>query len=681
MAAFMDKVLWVDLSIQTFIEEQVPDSVYREYLSGIGLAAHLLYERIPAGADPLGPENILGFVSGLLTGTPSLFNGRWMAVGKSPLTDTWGDANCGGYFSLSIKQSGYDGIFFTGVSDRPVYLFIDPKGPELRDASDLWGKDAVETETVLRERHGEARKPGVVCIGQAGENLSRIAGIVHDHGRMAARSGLGAVMGSKNLKAIVLTGAKTVRPVDPEKMRRLAKKPAKLARINLPLPAGIMALLGKILANPKVSMRMSGILYLAILRRWGTVGLNQTSVEWGDAPIKNWFGTAADFPGRDSKLISPAVVLDGERQKYHCLACPLGCGGTMKPNGQIPTSHKPEYETTLAFSGLLLSKDWEAVMLINDLLNRAGMDSISAGGTVASAIEWYEKGLITQSDTDGLDLTWGNTDAIITLVRKMIAREGFGDLLADGSKQAAFRFDIRLEEAVVTAGGSELAMHDPRLDPGFGLHASVEPTPGRHTTGAFIYYDMFRLWTRLPGLPKPALLYSKQEAFQPSRESAIKSVAMSNYSNFFNTLGICMFGAFLGPDVLPLFDWANAASGFDLTPQEYMEIGWRIQTLRQMFNVKQGIAPAKIRVTPRALGFPPQESGPNSGAQVKLEEMRRLYWSEIGWDPETGIPTQETLLALGLTHLIDREEVYGLQDYFDLSGLSGVRPDLPDSGN
>ena len=662
MTAYMGKVLWVDLSTQTFVEEQIPDSVYREYLSGIGLAAHLLYDRIPAGADPLGPENILGFVSGLLTGTPSLFSGRWMAVGKSPLTDTWGDANCGGYFSLSIKKCGFDGIFFTGISDRPVYLHIGSAGPELRDASDLWGKDTTDTEMILRERHGEARIPGVACIGQAGETLSRIAGIVHDHGRMAARSGLGAVMGSKNLKALVLTGAKPVRPVDPEKMQRLARRPAKLARINLPLPAWMMALLGKILANPKISMRMNGVLYLAILRRWGTAGLNQTSVEWGDAPIKNWSGTAMNFPGRDSKHVSPAVVLFGEEQKYHCLACPLGCGGTMKPNGKIPTSHKPEYETTLAFSGLLLSKDWDAVMLINDLLNRAGMDSISAGGTVASAIEWYEKGLITKIDTDGLALTWGNTEAIIAVVRKMIDREGFGDLLADGSKQASIRLGIRSQEAVVAAGGSELAMHDPRLDPGFGLHASVEPTPGRHTTGAFIYYDMFRLWTRLPALPKPTLLYSKQEAFKPSRESAIKSVAMSNYTNFFNALGVCMFGAFLGPDVLPLFDWANAAAGFELTPEEYLKIGRRIQTLKQMFNIKQGIAPAEIRVNPRALGFPPQKSGPNNGAQVNLDEMRRNYWAEIGWDSESGIPTQATLLELGLTHLLDREEVYGLQD-------------------
>ncbi len=249
MTAYMGKVLWVDLTSGTFREERLDDSVYQRYLSGMGLAAHLLYERIPAGADPLGPENVLGFVSGLLTGTPSIFTGRWIAVGKSPLTNTWGDANCGGYFSLAIKKCGYDGIFFTGQSSHPVYLFIGPGGPELREADDLWGLDTELTESMLRERHGEYRKPGVACIGPAGERLSRIAGISHDFGRMAARSGLGAVMGSKNLKALVLTGAQMVKPADPVRMRELSKKPAKLARFSIPLPAWAMSVLGKALGT------------------------------------------------------------------------------------------------------------------------------------------------------------------------------------------------------------------------------------------------------------------------------------------------------------------------------------------------------------------------------------------------------------------------------------------------
>ncbi|MBG0788845.1 MAG: aldehyde ferredoxin oxidoreductase, partial [Anaerolineaceae bacterium] len=542
MTAYMGKVLWVDLTSGTFREECLDDSVYQRYLSGMGLAAHLLYERIPAGADPLGPENVLGFVSGLLTGTPSIFTGRWIAVGKSPLTNTWGDANCGGYFSLAIKKCGYDGIFFTGQSAHPVYLFIGPGGPELREADDLWGLDTELTESMLRERHGEHRKPGVACIGPAGERLSRIAGISHDFGRMAARSGLGAVMGSKNLKALVLTGAQMVQTVDPVRMRELSKKPAKLARFRIPLPAWAMSVLGKALANPWVNMRMIGVLYLGILRKWGTAGLNQTSVEWGDAPIKNWTGSPLDFADRESRKVSPRVVADWESHKYHCLACPLGCGGMMRPNGLIPVSHKPEYETILAFSGMILNGDWDTVMQVNDILNRAGMDSISAGGTVAAVIEWYEKGLLTLEDTDGLALNWGNDEALVALIQKMISREGIGDLLADGVQEARKRLNIDDAEAAVTAGGSELAMHDPRLDPGFGLHASVEPTPGRHTTGAFVYYDMYQLWKAIPGAPKPPLFSSKQEGFEASRTSAQKSVLMSAYASFYNSLGVCMFG-------------------------------------------------------------------------------------------------------------------------------------------
>jgi aldehyde:ferredoxin oxidoreductase len=654
MNGYKGKILWVDLSKRKFKEEKFSEDFYQKYLSGIGLAAYVLYQHIPQDADPLGPENVIGFVSGLLTGTPSLFSGRWMAVGKSPLTNTWGDSNCGGYFSLSIKKCGYDGIFLTGAAEAPVYLFIGPGGPEIREASDLWGKSTKETETILRERHGKKRIPGVVCIGQAGEKRSYIAGISHDHGRMAARSGLGAVMGSKKVKALVLTGAEFIDVVDAERMRSLSYKPAKLSQFRIPLPPWGMRVLGQILRNPWISMRMDGVLYLGILKKWGTAGLNQTSVEWGDAPIKNWMGSYKDFSVNDSKNISPAVVSAREKQKYHCLACPLGCGGTCEARDELPL-HKPEYETMLAFSGLLLNNDWESIVRINEMLNCAGMDSISAGGTVAAAIEWFEQGLITKNDTGGLELTWGNSEAIIALVEKMINRVGIGDTLADGSTQAARKLKIKDRRATVTAGGSEMAMHDPRLDPGFGLHASVEPAPGRHTTGAYVYYDMFRLWKCIDSLPKPTLFYNKEKSFRLSEEMGQKSVAMSTFTNFYNALGVCLFGTFLGVDRLPLFEWTNAATGWNLSPKEYLEIGRRIQTLRQMFNIKQGINPSEIRVSSRALGVPPLKSGPNKGNQLDLDAMRRVYWSEIGWDPETGIPTQKTISELELDDVVRRK--------------------------
>jgi aldehyde:ferredoxin oxidoreductase len=654
MSAYKGKILWVNLSTGKFTEEELSSEFYRKYLSGMGLAARVLFDHIPPNADPLGPENVIGFVSGLLTGTPSLFTGRWMAAAKSPLTNTWGDANCGGYFSLAIKKCGYDGIFFLGTSSIPVYLFVDPSGPQLIDASDLWGKDTKETESNLKVRHGGQHNPGIVCIGLAGEKCSCIAGISHEHGRMAARSGLGAVMGSKKLKAVVLAGAQFVDVADAQKMKALNRKSAKLSQFRIPLPAWMMSILGKVLRNPWISMRMDGILYLSILKKWGTVGLNQTSVEWGDSPIKNWMGTYQDFPEKKSKNISPAIVSAWEDQKYHCLACPLGCGGLLNVNGDIPL-HKPEYETTLAFSGLLLNSDWESIVKINEMLNRGGMDSISAGGTVAAAIEWYEQGYINKKVTDDLELSWGNSQAIIELVKKMINREGFGDALADGSKRAAQRLNIKDQKGAVTAGGAELAMHDPRLDPGFGLHASVEPAPGRHTSGAFIYYDMYRLWTKLDGLPKPYLLYGKKKAFQASEKQGKKSVAMSNFTNFYNALGVCLFGTFLGVDRLPLFELVNAATGWEMMPEEYMEIGRRIQTIRQMFNVKHGIKPKEIQVSSRALGLPPLKLGPNKGSQIDLDAMRCAYWSEMGWNSENGIPTNDTLMDLEIVDLIQGE--------------------------
>ena len=657
MSGYMGKVLWVDLDNQEFYEEAIPERVYQEFLSGIGLAAHLLYEHIPPGADPLGSENVLGFVSGLLTGTPSLFSGRWMAVGKSPLTRTWGEANCGGFFSLAIKKCGYDGIFFKGISDHPVYLLIDPGGPKLVGADDLWGSDTSAAEHLLTQRHGTRRKPGVVCIGPAGEKQSLIAGISHDYGRMAARSGLGAVMGSKKLKAIVLIGAQPVPVADSQGMKVLSQKPAKISRFQIPLTSRMMALAGKFLRNPWFKLRWDGILFSGVLRKWGTVGLNQTSIEWGDAPIKNWSGTHKDFPLDKSNQISPELISTREHKKYHCLACPLGCGGMLHSTGENQPSHRPEYETTLAFSGLVMNTDYQLVVEINELLNRAGMDSISAGGTVAAAIEWYQEGLLTDADTGGLALTWGNGGAILALVKAMIKREGIGDILADGTQRAAEKLNIQDRKAAIVAGGSELAFHDARLDPGFGLHAGVEPAPGRHTSGAFIYYILFRLWTRVKTLPKPPFISGKKRNFIPSEELVQRAVAISKFTNFYNALGICLFGIYIGIDRLPLFEWTNAATGWSLTPDAYLKIGHRIQTLRQLFNIKQGIAPKDIKVSRRVLGIPPQASGPNQGNQIDYPALRRLYWEQIGWDPESGFPTLKTLKELGLDHRVEGWEV------------------------
>ena len=648
MKPYRGKILWVDLSRGECRTEILPDQLYEQFLSGLGIAAAVLYQHIPAGADPLGPENILGFVSGLLTGSGSLFTGRWMAVGKSPLTGTWGDANCGGYFSPAIKQCGYDGIFFKGISPHPVTLIIDATGPRLQDAADLWGKDAVETEETLLAQYATGHQPAVACIGQSGERLSLIAGISHDGGRMAARSGLGAVMGSKRLKAVVLAGVRPIGSENLPEMNRMSEKFGRIFQKQLPtVPTKMLHIMGTFLSKFPLTFPLDGIIPTALYQKWGTVSMNQMSAAWGDSPVKNWAGSSKDFSLPLSTPLNPDRVIARETRKYHCYSCPLGCGGICELNGR--ETHKPEYETMSAFGSLLLHNDLDVIFEINDRLNRAGMDTISAGGTVAFAMECFQKGIFSSKDTDGIALTWGNSEAILWLIDKMIAREGIGNLLADGVAQAASRLNGTYDgQSAIHAGGQEIAMHDPRLDPGYGLHASVEPTPGRHTTGAQTYYEMYRLWTRVKGLPRPALLSSKAKNFHSSEEMITAAVATSCYTQLFNGAGLCMFGALIGADRLPIFEWLNAATGWQRTPNEYMEIGRRIQTLRQMFNIKQGIDPRSMKISSRAIGLPPQHKGANRGRTVALDQMMRDYWRTIGWDEHSGVPLDETIEELGL---------------------------------
>jgi aldehyde:ferredoxin oxidoreductase len=643
---YMGKVLVVDLGTGTVRTEAIPDNVYENYLSGLGLGAYLLFQWIPPEADPLGPDNVLGFMSGLLTGTGSLFTGRWTVVGKSPLTGCWGDANCGGTFSPAIKRCGFDGIFFKGVSERPVYLFADGARAELRDASALWGKDTIETEEALLKEGGPGSR--VACIGPAGEKLSLIAGIANDGGRMAARSGLGAVMGSKRLKAVVLNGKRRIGLHDRAEMKRLSQKCNRWVQFQPPLFTGPMSpYVGAMMRVLPTQMAMDGLLYKFFLRKWGTVSMNQTSIEMGDSPIKNWKGSNVDFgPGR-SRSVNPDAITDRERVKYHCYSCPLGCGGKCSMTGKYTETHKPEYETVLALGGLCMNEDAESIFYLNELLNRAGMDTISAGGTVAFAIECYEQGLLTKEDTGGLELTWGNGPAIVALVEKMIRREGVGDLLADGSRTAARRLGKGSDQYAMHIGGQEAAMHDGRNDPGFNVHYAVEPTPGRHTLGAQLYYEMFQLWKTVKGLPRATPLYFKGRKYRADAEKAVTAAACSKFMSLANAAGFCLFGLMLGAKRIPSFAWLNAATGWNKTPEQYLEIGARIQTLKQAFNIRQGVDPRAIKVPDRMLGRPALAQGANKGRTMDLDTMRSDYWRQFGWDPETGRPDDAAVRPLG----------------------------------
>lgn len=647
MYGYMGKVLMVDLSSETWEVLDIDNRIYENYLSGMGLATYMLTKYIPKGADPLGEDNVLGLVTGILTGTGAAMSGRWLAVGKSPLTGGWGDANCGGTFAPAIKQCGYDGIFVRGKANRPVYIYVDNKFVEIRDAETYWGMDAVSAEEKLIKDNWKKKRPEAAVIGTSGEKISLISGITNDFGRIAARSGLGAVMGSKKLKAVVCAGSKPVKCADPDGMKALSKEYAgKVKRFNLPGAMGhVLGVTGWAMGSMKYTSPLDGMLTAGLLKNFGSGLNNKLALANGDAPIKNWKGNWNDYSLVDAKNMKPPVIYKTETRKYHCYGCVIGCGGICDikkaSGGEFTHTHKPEYETVNSFGALLLNKDHESILYINELLNRAGMDSISAGSAVAFAIECYEEGILTKEDFGGLDMSWGNSEAIIALVKMMILRKGIGDLLADGIKIASEKIGKNAREYAIHCGGQEAAMHDARLDPMLGVHFSADPTPGKHTTGAMLYYNSMFLWEDSDWAPRNKRRLKSKE-YLPSDEEALKSVAMAAYKMVLDGAGGCYYGMITGNQHLRLQDQLNCATGWKKSLDDYLEIGKRIQTARQSFNIREGIDPKKNIMGKRMRGVPALTGGPLKGKSVPIEEMVSLHWKHMDWHHETGVPHQLT---------------------------------------
>ncbi len=654
----MGKILLVDLSAGTAVSERVPEEVYDRVLAGKGLAAWYLYQNIPAGADPMGPENILAFASGALTGTGAFLCGRWTVACKSPLTGGWGDANCGGVFSPAIKQCGYDAIFISGIAEKPVYLFCDGTTAELRDAEKYWGMDAVDAEKALHADLDPVcrKRPCAALIGTAGEKCSLIAGISNEGGRLAARSGVGAVMGSKRLKAVVLAGTRPIPCADREAVKALSKELGrKLLKMNLPSGLGGAIGLAGAAMGRMPAMPLDGSLTTYIFREWGTPSNTPLAIPSGDGPIRNWGGGPKDAKGMVREF-NPEKINKIERVKYHCYSCPLGCGGKLSTEGrrfnEYPETHKPEYETLEAFGPLLLNCSLDSVLAINELLNRAAMDSISAGNTVAWAIECYENGILNVRQTDGLALNWGNTEAIIELVKRMIRREGFGNDLADGVRRASEKYGGK--EYAMHVGGQEPGMHDARNDPQLAVHFVAEPAPGKHTVGMSIQYGAMSLCDICSWAP-PATLHRKADDLIPNETLALIAKANACYSMLVDGAGGCYYGEMMGVHMWKLVDYLNAAGGWNFDGDHYMEIGARIQTLRQMFNVRQGIDPASVKLPKRMAGEPPLTNGPLKGVKLRNEEQVALHWKAFGWDEKTGVPLPETLKALAIPALPEVE--------------------------
>ncbi|KPK47661.1 MAG: hypothetical protein AMJ77_02370 [Dehalococcoidia bacterium SM23_28_2] len=604
--AINGRILNVDLSSGARESESLAEEMCRRYIGGYGLGARLLFDRIPRGAEALGPGNILGLFPGLLTGTP-LFGNRYQAVAKSPKNGGWGDANSGGDFGPFLKCAGWDGILFSGVSDKPVYLLIEDDKAEIRDASDLWGLDAIIAERRLKERHG--KKASVACIGQAGENLSYMAGICNEYGRLAARSGLGAVMGSKKLKAVVVLASPNILAGNDKDVRALIR--ASLDEFGP-------------VAN--------------FFREFGTTGTIATSAVTGDSPVKNWSGVGSvDFPVA-SQLAADKFNAKMEK-RYGCWHCPLACGAESKEseNPKFPYpkgTHRAEYETGCAFGTLVLNADIDSLQYANHLCNAYGLDTISAGATVAFAIECYENGVITKEDTDGLELTWGNGEAIVELIHRAARREGIGEIFADGIRKAAEKLGARAEPFAMEVGGEELPMHDARLQPEYFATYKLDPTPARHTQ----YPSAIA-----PDWGVPRAPHDRNQA--SGRAEHHKGI--SEFQHIVNSIGVCMFITFSGPNQrVP--EWVNAVTGWDTTHQELLKTGERIANLRMAFQVREGDNPAQRRIPGRLIGIPPLAEGPHKGFSLDAETLQREFLAACDWDQQTCKPSRAKLEELGL---------------------------------
>ena len=601
---YAGKILWVDLRTKKLEVEELDEKFCRDYIGGYGFGARVLLNRQKAKVDALGPENILGIITGPFTGNPVLAGSRYTVVAKSPLTGCWGDANSGGFFGPQLKFAGYDAVFITGQSDEPVYLFIDNGKAELRNAAHVWGKDTYETEDVLRAELG--KNVETACIGPSGEMLSTLAAVMNDRGRAAGRAGLGAVMGSKKLKAIAVTGKMKIPLFNEERVKELSADYRK---------------------------RLQG--GFGFLSEFGTAASTLRCAHNGDGPVKNYGGVGIiDFPNPEPLGIN--LLMEHVEKKYACYRCPVGCGGQMKAGtGAYPYaagSHKPEYETMAMFGADCLNNNLESVIKVNDICNRYGIDTISAGATIAFAIECYENGLITQKDTDGLEMNWGNHRSIVLMTEKMARREGFGDVLADGVNIAARKIGKGAEAFAIHIQGQEVPAHDPRLGGPFGISYRMDASPGRHTQGPN------------PAPPDSLPPMERKVMYGRGKHQKLGSCLY----HIVNCSGLCSIVFSCMPTVNALPEYLKAITGWDVDMAELWRTGERIANLRQAFNIREGINSLQFKVPGRVIGSPPLTAGPTAGFTLDEKTVDREFLTEMDWDLETTKPSRSKLCELGL---------------------------------
>jgi aldehyde:ferredoxin oxidoreductase len=615
---FMGQILRVDLSSGKIRTEETNQVWNRKYLGGAGLATRYLYDEVPVGTDPLGDENLLIFMTGPLTGTASASASRYSVVAKSPQTGIWGQANSGGSFGPALKRSGFDGIIFEGISAKPVYLSINSGEVELCDAQHLWGKTVPETENAIQAVSNT--KCTIASIGPAGENLVRYAAIMNNKHRAAGRCGLGAVMGSKRLKAIACSGSNPVRITNEREFRAAARR--QIGFLDESMLKVVFDAFGTNMIADMVNVR-------------------------GGYPTRNWQQSVFDdIEAVNAEGITDSVLVEG----VACFACPVTCGRSTEINEgkwQGNSGEGPEYETTNTFGAMCGISDIYAITMANYLCNQYGLDTISTGATIAFSMESFERGILTSEMTDGLQLKFGDPDLIVDLVKMIALREGIGDLLAEGTLAMSQQLGQGSDHFAMQVKGLELPAYDPRAAKICGLGYVTANRGGDHITS----------YVEAPTFIDVPLLVIEDSAindpFVADPAEARVVVDMENALSALDAIGCCKFMG-MGLTSQDMVDLLAYATGWDITLEEYLTCGERDYNLARAFCIREGVSREKDTLPDRLL-YDPLPSGPAQGMSLDLESLEALkdaYYQFRGWDLATGKPTAEKLESLGLEDLV-----------------------------
>jgi aldehyde:ferredoxin oxidoreductase len=596
------RILRIDLTDGQIAVEAPDQAFYRRYLGGAGFVAYYLLKEVPPGTDPLGPENRLIFACGPLTGVPLAGSGRNAIGARSPLTGALGEADVGGFWGAELKAAGYDAIVVQGSAASPVYLWVHDGQAELRDAAHFWGLENKETHTAIRQELGEARARIALC-GPAGEKLVRYAAIVADLKHVAGRTGLGAVMGAKKLKAVAVRGSKPPRLADRDRVGELARW----------LQDNYRDLMGEF---PDLGTGISVIPYNAM----------------GALPVHNFRDghlEGAEAIGREG--LAEQVVVRMES----CYACVVSCKKVVdlkEPYRVDPAYGGPEYETAASMGSNCGIADVYAVSKASERCNALGLDTISTGGTMAFAMECFENGLLTTADTSGLELRFGDADAMLQLLELIAARQGIGNLLAEGTKRAAQRIGGGAERFAVHVKGQELPYHDPRIQHGLGLGYAVSYTGADHCHSAFD--RSYEQEATMDGVRNLGVLETMPATWLgPEKVRAILYDSLRQHLN--NSLGLCQFLPYRNDQVV---EAVRAVTGWDTNAWELWKAAERLVTMGRAFNVRQGLTPADDRLPPR-MAEPLGPDGPGAAIDpADLEAALSLYYEMMGWDPATGVP-------------------------------------------